>query len=56
MHQGDYETFRMVLQRLAENDPLSEKSIQPALQQNLHEMSEQCGEELRQLSEGNDTS
>lgn len=47
MYPGDYETFRMVLQRLVENDPLLEKSIQPARQQTLHEISEQCGEELR---------
>ncbi|CAH6786814.1 3110001I22Rik [Phodopus roborovskii] len=47
-HQ-DCETFGMVVKMLVEKDPSLETSIQFALRQNLHEISERCVKELRQF-------
>lgn len=45
----DCETFGMVVKMLVEKDPSLERSIQFALRQNLHEISERCVKELRQF-------
>ncbi|XP_040586674.1 periphilin-1-like [Mesocricetus auratus] len=47
-HQ-DCETFGMVVKMLVDKDPSLEKSIQFALRQSLHEISERCVKELRQF-------
>lgn len=45
----DCETFGMVVKMLVEKDASLERSIQFALRENLHELSERCVEELRQF-------
>lgn len=45
----DCETFGTVVKMLVEKDPSLERSIQFALRQNLHEISERCVKELRQF-------
>nr|KAF6470139.1 periphilin 1 [Molossus molossus] len=46
VYRQDCETFGMVVKMLIEKDPSLEKPIQFALRQNLHEIGEQCVEEL----------
>ncbi|KAI4545042.1 hypothetical protein MG293_005308 [Ovis ammon polii] len=56
VYRQDCETFGMVVKMLIEKDPSLEKSVQFALIQNLHEISERCVEELKHFIAEYDTS